>query len=89
MKHKNLENWWGAVVLWAYSSAIGTKGPGIESPWRQKKKKKILKILFGKIKQVLFKNPRKSLSLVTCLSLVIWENRPKTNTGRERELTIY
>ena len=23
---------WGAVVLWAYSSAIGAKGQGIESP---------------------------------------------------------
>ena len=30
---------WGAVVLWAYSSAIGAKGPGIESPWRQYEKK--------------------------------------------------
>ena len=27
------------MVLWAYSSASSVKGPGIESPWRQKKKK--------------------------------------------------
>ena len=31
---------WGAVVLWAYSSANGAKGREIESPWKQKKKKK-------------------------------------------------
>ena len=32
---------WGAVVLWAYSSANGAKGREIESPWRQEKKKKV------------------------------------------------
>ena len=26
----------GAVVLWAYWSAYGAEGPGIESPWSQK-----------------------------------------------------
>ena len=31
---------WGAVVLWAYSSANGAKGREIESPWRKKKRKK-------------------------------------------------
>ena len=30
---------WGAVVLWAYSSANGAKGWEIESPWKQKKTK--------------------------------------------------
>ena len=29
--------WWGAVVLWAYSSANSAKGLGIKSQWRQKK----------------------------------------------------
>ena len=29
---------WGAVVLWAYSSANGAKGREIESPWNQEKK---------------------------------------------------
>ena len=28
------------MVLWAYSSAVGAKGPGIESPLKKKKKKK-------------------------------------------------
>ena len=30
VENKKTLVWWGAVVLWAYSSAIGAKGPGIK-----------------------------------------------------------
>ena len=38
------------MVLWAYSSAHGAKGPGIESPWRQEFILKCMFCDFEKIK---------------------------------------
>ena len=48
--NRNLPVLWGAVVLWAYSSAHGAKGPGIESPWRQEFIIKCMFCNFEKIK---------------------------------------
>ena len=42
--------YWGVVVLWAYLSANGAKGLGIEYPWKQNEKKS--KYLLGSTQRV-------------------------------------